>query len=403
MRRIWLGWLVLALLTLGCEGESGDDDAADDDVADDDAGDDDVSDDDVGDDDVADDDAEPSVQAHEITGEITWSLEFDAVAQAAGFDDCQYHRSYGGVQFIDQPYLCPGCTRQFAGEAEMTSGYDTCYQPVFGGDQVRTEYWGLAWPAVDGGDAAFFRGASENLSIRELTVADGVSMDQPFELAWTSEYALTDLGVQADGSVTLSAAGTATVSEQPGVLLVDPYELRTEPYECGWPLGNPGDLQTDFVLAEDAIFPTAALEDECGERVNLWDFYGSYLVLDSTQPDCGYCLVMADEAPAFLDDMADAGIAVEFVSLLGEGLSNVVGEPTQAAFEDYIEDHGHGGPLVKDRGFGYAMFKPWWDEMGEDLGYPTWAVVRPDMTLLTVGKGFQSWDEIEVLILEDAG
>lgn len=111
---------------------------------------------------------------------------------------------------------------------------------------------------------------------------------------------------------------------------------------------------------------------------------------------------MAEDAPGFLDEMDGLGIAVEFVSLLGEGLNNVIGEPTQAAFDAYLSSYGHGGPLLKDRGFGYAMFKPYWDDQREDLGYPTWAIVRPDMTLLHVGKGFSDFEEITGLIVEDA-
>ena len=402
-------WIYIAACVVGLWGCSGggDDDSA---VGDDDtiAGDDDDTagdDDDTADDDdlADDDDTAATVDAHAVTAEITWSLEFDADAQAEGYADCEYTRNYEGVQFLDQPYLCAGCTLQFAGTAEMVAGYDSCYEPTFGGDQDRTEYWGFGWPENDGGEADFFRGASENMFLSTpLTTVVNASLDTPLQLGWDSEYALSDLGIQADGSMTLSATGTATVSVDPGQQLEDPYVPRTEPYACGWPTDNPGDLDTPWIASLGAVFPTAVLEDECGELVNLWDFHGRYLVIDSTQPDCSFCLLMAEAAPDFLAEMDDLGIAVEFVSLLGEGLSNVIGEPTQSAFDSYLSSYGHGGPLLKDRGFGYAMFKPYWDTMGEDLGYPTWAIVRPDMTLLHVGKGFSDFEEIEALIVEDA-
>ena len=107
---------------------------------------------------------------------------------------------------------------------------------------------------------------------------------------------------------------------------------------------------------------------------------------------------MAQQAPDFLTEMDDLGIPSEFLSMLGEGLSNVVGEPGQSAFDDYLAAYGHGGPLLKDRGFGYAIFQPYWED---DLGYPTWAVIRPDMTVLYVGKGFDSWDQVRDLIVAD--
>jgi len=398
-------WWIVLTVALGLVGCPANDDSAmpDDDVA----GDDDVSDDDSdGDDDVGDDDAgdddsggEPATMpAHRVVAEVAWTLTFDEDAQAAGFAECQYSRVFEGLQDLTQPYLCPGCTMQLVGEAVMTAGYDGCYVPTFGGEETRTEYWGFAWPDQEGGAATFYRGSRENLTINELATVESANLDTPLALSWTGEYALADLGIEADGNLALAAEGVATVSLDEDTQLEDPYAVRTQPYTCGWPTDNPGGLQTDGLLVEGATFPTAALEDECGELVNLWDFHGRYLVVDSTQPDCGFCLTMAQQAPDFLAEMDDLGIPTEFVSLLGEGLSNVIGEPSQSVFDSYLATYGHGGPLLKDRGFGYAVFEPYW---GDDLGYPTWAVIRPDMTVLYVGKGFDSWDEARDVIVGD--
>lgn len=394
---------VLWLCSVGCdqdEDPADDDDAADDDddaADDDDADDDDVADDDDADDD--DDDTGPTVPARVITAEVTWELGFDPDAEAEGYTDCSYSRTFTGVQFLDQPYLCPDCTHQFEGTAEMYVGFTDCAEPIFGGTESRTEYWGLGWSEAPGTDAAFFRGSRENQAIGELTTIAEATLDQLLELGWDSEYSLADMGLEGDGQMTLAASGSATVTIDESIQLADLYQLRTEPYECGWPTNNPGDLETDWLLEEDATFPTAWLEDECGERVNLWDFHGSYLVIDSTQPDCCYCILMAEAAPDFLAEMDDAGVPTVFLSLLGEGLSNIVGEPTQGDFEDYVASYGSGEPILKDRGFGYAIFEPYW---GDDLGYPSWTVIRPDMTVLAVGKGFSSFEEITDLILADA-
>ena len=406
-RHSWIPTFVAALAfgLAGCPtGPDDDDTAADDDtVADDDTGDDDAGDDDtVGDDDSeADDDGYPLVEAHTLDAQVTWTVDFDADAEAEGYVDCEYSRTYAGVQFLDQPYLCPDCTLQFAGEADMFEGYEECYVGSFGGDPQRTEYWGFAWPDQDGGEAVLFRGARENLSVGELATVPSASLDEPFEIGWTGEYTLEDLGHDAAGSLALAALGTATVSLDAGIELEDLRAARSEPYACGWPLGNPGTLADVLPLADDATFPRAWLEDACGDLVDLWDLHGSYLVVDSTQHDCGYCLQMALAAPDFLAEMEDAGIPVRFVSLLGEGLSNVVGEPTQEGFEDYEAEYGvPGEPLLKDRGFGYAVFQPYWED---DIGWPVWAIVRPDMTLLTSGKGFTGWEEMGDAILADAG
>ena len=340
------------------------------------------------------------IPAQRIAGELTWQLDFDEQAEGAGYSDCSYARSFQGLQQLDQPYLCPECDLQFMGQASMHRGFEDCYEPVFGGEALREEHWGLDWPEAEGGAGRFFRGALENYAIGELAELSGVALDQPFDLAWSATHSLQELGAEGEGDVTLAASGQATVTVDESTLLQDLRQPRVLPYACGWPLGNPGDLQTDWTLALDATFPRAWLEDACGDLVDLWDFHGSYLVIDSTQPDCGPCLTMADQAPDFLADMERQDISVRMLSLLGEGLSNVIGEPGQAVFEAYIEAYDHGDPILKDRGFGYAIFDPYW---GKELSYPAWAVVRPDMTLLATQTGFSSWVEMAEMIVEDAG
>jgi hypothetical protein len=338
----------------------------------------------------------PVVDAHLLHGEITWTLSFDETAAKAGFGDCDYTRTYSGLQFLDQPWLCPECTHQVEGTAVMTEGFEDCYEAVFGGTADRTEYWGLTWPE-GGGEGAFFRGATENYGIGELCTFEATGLDQPFELGWEASYALSDLGLSEPGSVTLTATGTATLTVSDSVGLEDIRQPRPGPYRCGWPTDNPGDLETDWVMAMDATLPTAWLEDECGELVDLWDFYGRYIILDSTQSDCGFCLQMAEQAPAFLARMEAQGVPAVFVSMLGDGLSDVIGEPSDSTFQDYLDAYG-GDPLLKDRGYGYAMFGAY---LGDELGYPAWAIVRPDMSVMAVETGFSSWDEMEKLILAD--
>ncbi len=340
----------------------------------------------------------PTTDAHMINGEITWSLVFDEDAQGAGYSDCDYTRSYSGLQFLDQPWLCPDCTHQVSGTASMTAGFEDCYEPVFGGTQDRTEYWGITWPEGDNGEAVFYRGATENYGIGELTTFEAAGMDVPFDMTWEATYALSDLGLSDPGELTLTAVGTANLSVSDSVGLDDIRQPRPGPYACGWPTDNPGTLETDWVMEQDATLPTAWLEDQCGELVDLWDFYGRYIVLDSTQSDCGYCLLMAEAAPEFLADMEDQGVPVVFISMLGDGLSNVIGEPDDGTYSDYESAYGGADPLLRDRGYGYAMFGGY---LGDALGYPAWAIVRPDMTVMTVETGFSDWSEMAELILAD--
>jgi hypothetical protein len=342
--------------------------------------------------------AYPQIPAEVVTGDITWTLDFDSEAEAGGYADCAYSRSYEGVQYLDQPWLCPACTHQFVGTAVMSAGFEDCYEPVFGGDADRTEYWGLTWPTAQGGQATFFRGATENYALGELTTATDVHRDTPFDLAWDATYTFEDLQLDGTGSVTLAATGTVTLSTSSEVRIDDLRQPRATDYACGWPRNNPGDLSSDWTLALAATLPTAWLEDSCGEKLDLWDLYGSYLVIDATQADCGFCLQMAQEAPEFLNEMEDLGIPVLFVSALGGGLSDVIGEPSDSTFQSYLAAYGTGDPLLKDRGYGYALFGGY---LGEDLGYPAWAVVAPDMQVLSVQTGFSSWDEMGSVIMDD--
>ena len=77
-----------------------------------------------------------------VTGEVTWSLTFDEAAQAKGFTDCSYTRTFQGTQYLDMDYLCPECSVQVQGTATMTEGLD-CYSQISSSASTeRTEHWG---------------------------------------------------------------------------------------------------------------------------------------------------------------------------------------------------------------------------------------------------------------------
>ena len=42
-----------------------------------------------------------------LAGGATWAVDFDAAAEAAGYVDCSYHRTYGdGIELQNIPWLC---------------------------------------------------------------------------------------------------------------------------------------------------------------------------------------------------------------------------------------------------------------------------------------------------------
>ena len=322
-----------------------------------------------------------------VDGTVTWTLAFDAEAQSLGFEDCSYTRTFQGVQYLDMDYLCPACTVQVQGTAVMTEGLD-CYSQISSSATTeRTEAWG--W-----GDGLFFRTGRAQAPLGELTPIEDGGENTPIDLSWASESELTDGGVMS-----LSAVGTMTYQTDPSIVLPDPQPERSTPYTCGWPQNDPGDLVLDYDLAAGKTFPNVHLVDQCGDVLSLWDLYGSWLVLDSSQSDCGPCQNMAATATAFVEDMAAEGIDVKVVSLLGNGLSDPFGTPSDETLNTWVDTFELTDPVLYDRGFAYALFPSFIDEYsGDSFGYPAWLVVDPQMTLVHGTVGFGSWDDVKAVI-----
>jgi len=332
-------------------------------------------------------DEQGSIPAIRVSGDVTWTLAFDADAQAQGFTDCSYTRSYEGVQVLDLGYLCPDCAVISQGDATISQGLD-CYSQISSDPQtVRTEAWGWS------DDGRFFRSGLEQYPLGELSSIDPTASTGA-DLSWESSSDLSP-----GGTMTLSAAGSIRWLIDDQALLPDPWPVRTEPYACGWPTNDPGTLSLDYELGLGKTFPNVRLVDQCGERPALWDLYGSWLVIDTAQPDCGPCRSMASTAEAFLNQMADEGIDVKFVSLLGAGLSEPWATPSQDVYDAWVTSYNPTTPLLQDRGFGYALFPAFAEaETGEAFGYPTWIVVDPTMKPVAVNVGFGSWDAVAEII-----
>lgn len=332
-----------------------------------------------------------TIVARVLTGAATWTLSFDEEAEANGYADCAYSRSFEGVETLDYPYLCPECELITRGTSTMTEGAD-CYASVFGEENAgdRVEMWG-----VDEAGGFYRSGQDQGAMglLAEIVAAEGADI----AIAWESEYTLT-----AGGAMTLSASGTMRYEEDPEILLEDPWADRPASYACGWPQNDPGTLTLDYTLVDGGTFPNVLLEDQCGDQLALWDLYGSYLIIDSSQPDCGPCRTMASEAEAFKAQMEEEGIPVYVVSLLGNGLADPWGTPSEDTLQSWVESYGLEDPVLYDRGFGYAVIPDFAESFtGEDYGYPVWLLVDPDMTLFYANIGFSSWDPIAELIRAD--
>ena len=56
----------------------------------------------------------------------------------------------------------------------------------------------------------------------------------------------------------------------------DPLNEEEVCYESGWAHNDPGDLVSQGAEQND-VLADVQLIDQCGERVDLWDFYGEYI------------------------------------------------------------------------------------------------------------------------------
>lgn len=341
---------------------------------------------------IAEDTGPAIIPAVVLSAEATWTLSFDETAEAAGFADCTYSRTYEGVQVLDLDYLCPACSFLVSGTSVMSDGAD-CYIAVFGEENAgdRAETWGVS------ADNTLWRSTQEQFSLGELAAFEPGEEGADIAIAWSSDYTM-----EVGGAMTLSAAGLMRYQTDESVLLQDPWPARTEPYACGWPQNDPGTLTLDYTLEEGSTFPNVRLVDQCDEKLALWDLYGSYLVIDISEPDCGPCRSMADTSESFASAMEEAGVPVYVVSMLGNGLSVPYETPSAATFNEWVYTYALTDPVLYDRGFAYALIPGFAEAFtGEDFGYPTWIVVDPEMRVMHANVGFRSWDDVAAIVVAD--
>lgn len=61
----------------------------------------------------------------------------------------------------------------------------------------------------------------------------------------------------------------------------DPLDPSEVCYACGWPHGDPGTLESTGA-GEGDVPENLPFVDQCGDNVQLWDFYGEYHILFMT-------------------------------------------------------------------------------------------------------------------------
>jgi len=322
------------------------------------------------------------VQLQTISGDVTWTVTFDADAQAAGATDCTYTRHYEAVEDASAKWFCGGCDVMFRATVEMTAGEADCFSQISDTPPLTTEWIGLA-------NGRFFRGIGGPMSDQGSVVMSGDDV--------ATANQVLDLPNTAGGTFAFDVAGQLTLGEGIG----DPLNGFNPPdvYACGWPKSNAPEYTGDYTVAVGQTVPDGLFLDKCNEPVRLHDLSGAYLIVDMSAVDCSVCRSMAQDEEQWVTDMADQGIEVRVVTLLAPSLADVLGFTTQGMLENWGETFDLTAPVLADRGWGLSMFIPLF---GEELGYPSWVLVDPELQVMETGSGFGSFTDFETLILADA-
>lgn len=333
----------------------------------------------------------PSVR---LTSTITWSLDFDADAEALGSEDCSYTRTFEGVQRFGWEHLCPDCDFIARGDATMVDGFDCFSQISSSPAEVRTELW-----AIEDGTKLHRSGRDQFPMPTVLAELSATSeAGEEVAVSWASE----DNALSAGGTFDLGATGSLAWAVDEALLQDDPWGPRAAPYACGWECEDPGDLVGVSPMAVGEVIPNGRFRDQCGEMVDLWDFHGSYLVIDASQSDCGPCRSMADTHGPFVEQMRAEGVPVRVITLMGNGLSATWETPSQDTVDAWVAAYGLTDPVLADSAWTLSYFPTFIDGYsGEDYGYPAWIVVDPSLRPIHGNVGFSSWEAVSDVIMAD--
>ena len=318
-----------------------------------------------------------------IVGDATWNVTFDAAAKAAGATDCAYTRHYVGVQDDSMPWLCPACEVTFRTTVEMSVGLQDCFMQVSDIEPFPEEWVGY-------GNGKWYR--SYGLPGSEqgtATVSTGsVSISNSVQDLEATQVGAGTMAFEIDGSFTLA--------DEDG----DPMHgwVAADTYSCGWPKADPPPYQGDYTLVVGETIPDGLFKDTCGDVVRLHDFQGMYLVFEMSAIDCPACQDMAGGEVSFIEDMKAQGIDVHVVTLMAPSLDDPFGETSKAQLDYWLTKFGLDSPVLADRSWGLSMFLP---ITQDETGYPSWAVVDPNLKVLRTGTG-GAWSIIKTTITADA-
>lgn len=122
-----------------------------------------------------------------------------------------------------------------------------------------------------------------------------------------------------------------------------------------WPVGGgpPAGLVGEGFGAGEVI-PEVILQDQHGDTVDLWQFYGMVVVIDVSTIWCAPCQDLATDVQAVTDDYADQGFV--YTTLLSQDLRGDVPDTDELA--KWGTDYGFEAPILRDDGGYSAQITP---------------------------------------------
>lgn len=134
----------------------------------------------------------------------------------------------------------------------------------------------------------------------------------------------------------------------------------------------PDDLEGTGWYAGDTAY-NFTLQDQNGDDVELYQFYGMMVVLDVFAVWCGPCNELAPEGEEVWEELADRGVVVLALTQEdGNGAS-----PSVETAQQWAATHGLTHPVLADASASQGEYAV----IGG--GFPTFPVIGPDMTILT--------------------
>ncbi len=142
--------------------------------------------------------------------------------------------------------------------------------------------------------------------------------------------------------------------------------------ENSWPTSAPPAGLTGEGFDAGEVIPDFRMNDQYGDTVSLWQFYGNVVVVDVSTMWCGPCQQLAEHVQEMADAHRDDGLV--YLSIFPQDVGNEI--PEQDDLVAWGENFGIAEPLLADAdGWSYQVVP--------DSAFPGVLIVDEEMRVVT--------------------